>query len=74
MRLTFTLCCLLLLSACSSEPKLHTIGTIDDEKIITPKDLADLGYDAFREKYLGKEVTLTGFYSAKYTGLIKKSM
>ncbi|MEJ2076357.1 MAG: hypothetical protein P8X79_23195 [Reinekea sp.] len=52
--------CTFSLAAC--KPNLKTIGTVDDDKLITPKILADMGYDAFREKYLGQEVTVTDFY------------
>ncbi|AJQ94081.1 hypothetical protein [Gynuella sunshinyii] len=58
--------CIATLTAC--KPDLRTIGTVDDDKLITPKTLADMGYTAFREKYLGQEVTVTGFYHAMMTG------
>jgi hypothetical protein len=60
------LMCTLSLAACKSD--LKTIGTVEDDKLITPKTLADMGYNAFREKYLGQEVTVTNFYHVLMTG------
>lgn len=61
-----------LLAGCASEtapkPELHTIGTVEMEKLITPATYNELGYEKFREKYLGQEVTLTGFSYNKRTG------
>lgn len=50
---------LFLLAGC--EPELRTIGTVEEDKLITPGMLDEMGYEAFREEYLGKEVTVTGF-------------
>jgi trans-2-enoyl-CoA reductase len=62
--------CTFSLAAC--KPNLKTIGSVDDDKLITPKTLADMGYDAFREKYLGQEVTVTDFYQEGLIGTFKK--
>jgi hypothetical protein len=63
--------CTFSLAAC--KPNLKTIGTVDDDKLITPKTLADMGYDAFREKYLGQEVTVTDFYHVLLVGTYRKN-
>lgn len=62
---------LLLLTGCGSE--LRTIGTVEDDKLITPGMLNEMGYEAFREKYLGEEVTVSDFYSGIYTGAYRRS-
>jgi hypothetical protein len=64
------LMCTLSLAACKSD--LKTIGTVEDDKLITPKTLADMGYNAFREKYLGQEVTVTNFYHAILIGTYRE--
>ena len=58
--------CTFTLSAC--KPELRTIGTVDDDKLITPAMIEEMGFEAFEKQYLGKEVTVTDFYSAKSTG------
>ncbi|AJQ94083.1 hypothetical protein [Gynuella sunshinyii] len=63
--------CIATLTAC--KPDLRTIGTVDDDKLITPKTLADMGYTAFREKYFGQEVTVTGFYQSGLIGTYRKN-
>ncbi|WP_428242767.1 hypothetical protein [Gynuella sp.] len=63
--------CLVTFTAC--KPDLRTIGTVDDDKLITPETLADMGYTAFREKYLGQEVTVTGFYQSGLIGTYRKN-
>lgn len=57
-----------MLTACSSEPELRQLGVVDMDKIITPATYNELGYDKFREKYLGQEVTISGFSYNKRTG------
>ncbi|AJQ94093.1 hypothetical protein [Gynuella sunshinyii] len=58
--------CIATLTAC--KPDLRTIGTVDDDKLITPAMIYDMGTDEFTKQYLGKEVTVKDFYSAKSTG------
>lgn len=71
MRASFLLLsCILALAGC--QPELRTIGTVEEDKLITPKTLSDMGYEAFREAYLGEEVTVSNFYSGIYTGAYKK--
>ncbi|AJQ94091.1 hypothetical protein [Gynuella sunshinyii] len=58
--------CIATLTAC--KPDLRTIGTVDDDKLITPAMIDEMGFEEFEKRYLGKEVTVADFYSAKSTG------
>lgn len=47
------------LTACQRD--LTTIGQVNMDNLITPDMVAEMGYESFREQYLGQEVTITGF-------------
>ncbi|AJQ94087.1 hypothetical protein [Gynuella sunshinyii] len=58
--------CIATLTAC--KPDLRTIGTVDDDKLITPAMIYDMGTDEFTKKYLGKEVTISNLSEGKFLG------
>ena len=58
--------CALTLSAC--KPELRTIGTVDDDKLITPAMIEEMGFEAFEKRYLGKEVTIANLSEGKFLG------
>ena len=58
--------CAFTFSGC--KPELRTIGTVDDDKLITPAMIEEMGFEAFEKQYLGKEVTVTDIYQSRFTG------
>ncbi|MEJ2046058.1 MAG: hypothetical protein P8X89_22610 [Reinekea sp.] len=61
-----TALCAFTLSAC--DPDLRTIGTVEDDKLITPAMIEEMGFEEFETRYIGKEVTVADIYSSKNTG------
>jgi hypothetical protein len=61
-----TTLCALTLSAC--EPNLRTIGTVEDDKLITLAMIEEMGFEKFEKQYLGKEVTIGDLSEGKYLG------
>jgi len=47
----------LVLSACG--PNLTVLGTIDENLLITKEQIHEMGFEAFKKEYLGKEITIT---------------
>ncbi|WP_428242765.1 hypothetical protein [Gynuella sp.] len=58
--------CIVTFTAC--KPDLKTIGTVDDDKLITPAMIDEMGFEEFEKQYLGKEVTITDIYKSRFTG------
>ena len=55
-KLLITYISLLFVTACS--PRLTVLGTIDESLMITHEDIHKMGFEKFKQNYLGKEITI----------------
>ena len=50
------------------KPKTTVVGVVDDSLLITADTIEEMGVEAFKKHYLGKEITVTDFYYRRKNG------